>query len=226
MSFNLADFFSLAGTVFSLILGFTPIVPFTQVLKKEEKIEILPEGMLISTIIARILYLSIWTVKKLIIPSINSASGILISSTFFIIYLYLYYQKCHSKFISILIFLLAAIFLYVGGVLIQLKIGFDLGTLAMIFNVMMYVTPGQKIRRVIKEKNYKLIPIWSTIVSALCSLFWLLYGICIKFLPSIVPNVLGLLFSIINSVVWLVFYLKSDKIEDKDEKLNIEMKET
>ena len=29
----------------------------------------------------------------------------------------------------------------------------------MIFNVAMYIAPGQKILRVIKEKNYKLIPI-------------------------------------------------------------------
>ena len=224
MSFSLQDLFSLLGTFFSIVLGFTPIAPFAKVLQKKEPIDILPEGMLLSTIIARILFLSIWTVKKLLIPIINSTIGVLVSSTFFIIYLYLYFQKCHTKFISILFFLVFATILYLGSVFVQIEYKFDIGTLAMIFNILMYIAPGQKIGRVIKEKNYKLIPIWSTIASALCSLFWLLYGICIKYLPSILPNVLGLLFSTINSVIWLIFYLKRDKEEEGEEKLNIEMK--
>ena len=228
MLLNLPDFISLIGTIFSVSLAFSPIVPFTQVIRKKEKIDIIPEGMLISTTICRLLYLCIWTVKQKFIPIINAGLGVFISGSFLATFLYLYYQKCYSKFIAILIFLFILTISFGAGVLVQTEYKFDLGTLAMIFSVLRYISPGQKIGRVIKEKNYKLIPIWSTIASALCSGSWFFYGILINFLPSIVPNAIGLLFSIINTTIWVVFYLKRDKNEEgeeKEEKLNTEMKE-
>ena len=87
----------------------------------------------------------------------------------------------------------------------------------MIFNVLMYIAPGQKIVRVIKEKNYKLIPIRSTIVSICCSGSWLLFGISINLIPQIVPNALGLFFSIVNTLAWIYFYINKDKSKDKEE---------
>ena len=87
----------------------------------------------------------------------------------------------------------------------------------MIFNAAMYIAPGQKIIRVIKEKNYKLIPIRSTIVSICCSGSWLMYGIVINLIPQIIPNALGLFFSIANTLAWIYFYIKRDLSEDIDE---------
>ena len=79
MLLNLPDFISLIGTIFSVSLAFSPIVPFTQVIRKKEKIDIIPEGMLISTTICRLLYLCIWTVKK----KINSNNKCRIRSFYF-----------------------------------------------------------------------------------------------------------------------------------------------
>ena len=64
----------------------------------------------------------------------------------------------------------------------------------MVFNVMMFISPGQKILRVIKEKNYKLIPIYSTIVNIMVSSAWMGYGICINLISQIIPNAIGLFF--------------------------------
>ena len=86
----------------------------------------------------------------------------------------------------------------------------------MIFNVAMYIAPGQKIIRVIKEKNYKLIPIRSTIVSILCSGSWLMYGIVINLFAQIVPNALGLFFSILNTLAWIYFYINRDKGKEEE----------
>ena len=77
-----------------------------------------------------------------------------------------------------------------------------------------------EIVRVIKEKNYKLIPIVSTVVNILCSGAWLGHGICINLITQIIPNSLGLFFSIANAFAWTYFYLKKDKVKEKkdDEK--------
>ena len=80
---------------------------------------------------------------------------------------------------------------------------------------MMFISPGQKIIRVIREKNYKLIPIYSTIVNILCSSSWLGYAICIKLISQIIPNALGLFFSILNTFAWIYLYINRDKYFNK-----------
>lgn len=216
---NLSDIFSTVGTIFSFGLSFTPIPPFVQVMKGEEKIDIIPEGMLAFTILTRIIWGVVWTVQKKLIPFINSALGVSISSIFFALFLYLYTgRNCAKGTCAILVFIAILAAIYLGGILFSQKFGFDLGKVAVVFNVMMYIAPGQKIMRVIKEKNYKLIPIWSTIVSALCSLSWLLFGLSINYLPQIIPNALGLFFSIVNTLAWLIYYIKSKNSKEKDSK--------
>ena len=86
----------------------------------------------------------------------------------------------------------------------------------MIFNLIVFISPGQKILRVIKEKNYKLIPIYSTIINIVYSIAWLLYGISIKMVLQIIPNVLGLFFSIINTGAWIYYYKRRKKLKNFD----------
>ena len=92
----------------------------------------------------------------------------------------------------------------------------------MVFNVMMFISPGQKIVRVIREKNYKLIPIYSTIINILCSSCWLGYGICINLITQIVPNALGLFFSILNTSAWIYFFINKDKKKENEKEENNE----
>jgi len=83
------------------------------------------------------------------------------------------------------------------------------GYIAMIFNVLMYAAPGEKIYRVITTQDYKLIPIFSTIGGLACSLCWLMYGIYQNDWKLYVPNALGLLFAVLQVTVYLIYYLKN-----------------
>ena len=208
--------FSSLGTIFSVFLSFSPTVPFIQVFQRKEKIEILPEGMLFCQLLNRLLWCSVWVLTKRLIPFINAGTGIIITSVFLILYLYLYFNRMYFKtFIGFIALLCFELSIFFGAVLFG-KVSV-VSLLAMIFNVAMYIAPGQKIIRVIKEKNYKLIPIRSTIVSICCSGSWLLYGIFIDLMAQIVPNALGLFFSIANTLAWIYFYINRDKTKDKEE---------
>ena len=208
--------FSSLGTIFSVFLSFSPTVPFIQVFKRKEKLEILPEGMLFCQLLNRLLWGSVWVLTKRIIPFINAGVGIIITSVFLILYLYLYFnRKCSKTFLGFLILLIFELVVFSGAVLYGNVSVVSL--LAMIFNVAMYIAPGQKILRVIKEKNYKLIPIRSTIVSICCSGSWLLYGIFINLVAQIVPNALGLFFSIANTLAWIYFYINRGEEKEKEE---------
>ena len=86
----------------------------------------------------------------------------------------------------------------------------------MIFNILMYAAPGEKIFKVFKTKKYNLIPIFSTIGGFFCSLCWLAFGIYKGDINLIIPNGLGLFFSILQIVVYLIFYCKKRSEENFD----------
>ena len=93
--------------------------------------------------------------------------------------------------------------------------------MANIVNVITFFSPGQRIIRACKEKNYKLVPIVTTILGCVTSFGWLCFGILISDLNVIIPNTLSVLFALFNTYVWFYFYCKN-KDEDKKEKDNEE----
>ena len=211
-----ATIFPILGTIFSVFLSFSPTVPFIQVFQRKEKIEILPEGMLLCQLVNRLLWGSVWTLTQRLIPFINTAIGIIITTVFLTLYIYLYFHRIFLKTLGKFLILIGFESVIFFGAIIFGNVPV-ISIVAMIFNVAMYIAPGQKIVRVIKEKNYKLIPIRSTIVSILCSGSWLLYGIAINLIPQIVPNALGLFFSILNTLAWIYFYINRADEKNKEE---------
>ena len=171
--------------------------------------------MLLCQLMNRLLWCSVWILTKRWIPFINAITGIFITTVFLILYLYLYYHRICIQTFTKSFLLLCFELLIVGGAVFynDEKV---VSTLAMIFNVAMYIAPGQKIIRVIKEKNYKLIPIRSTIVSILCSGSWMMYGITINLFAQILPNALGLFFSILNTMAWCYFYINRDRGKEEE----------
>ena len=225
MKMDAATIFPIFGTIFSVGLSFSPTVPFIQVFQRKEKIDILPEGMLLCQLMNRLLWCSVWILTKRLIPFINAITGIFITSVFLVLYIYLYYNRIFFKafFKSIL---LICFELFIVGTACLYKNAEVVSICAMVFNVAMYIAPGQKIIRVIKEKNYKLIPIRSTIVSILCSGSWLMYGISINLFAQILPNALGVFFSILNTLAWCYFYINRDKGKEEEEMSVVQNTET
>ena len=182
---DLADIFSTIGTILSFIMSFSPLPPIIKVFKKEEKIDIIPEGFLLFLILTRIVWGSVWIITNRKIVAFNSISGIIVCDLFVILYFFLYFNRTYLKTIIASIFLIS-----LEVILMAIEVSWGnysvLSYIAMIFNALMFVSPFQKILRVIKEKNYKLIPIYTTFVNILCSLAWLGYGVCIAMVSQIV----------------------------------------
>ena len=221
---DIADIFSSLGTFTSFLLSFTPTFPFLKVLKKQEKIDILPEGLLLSLILTRIVWGSVWIITSRKIAMFNCISGIIICDIFVILYFYLYFNRTFFK-----TFFASIILIIIEIVLISISVSWGnyniLSYIAMIFNTLMFVSPFQKILRVIKEKNYKLIPICTTIVNILCSISWLGYGVCISMVSQIIPNAIGLILSVVNAYTWIYYYANRNKLFKKYQKMVAKEKE-
>lgn len=74
--------------------------------------------------------------------------------------------------------------------------------IVLVINIIMYFMPGLKMFEVIKTKNRDLIPVYMSFLSIVACVCWLTYGLGINDLSVIVPNALGIVFSIMQITVW------------------------
>ena len=218
---DLPTIISWIGTVIGIILNISPIVMFYSIIQGKNKIEIVPESMLIFNILCSSLWACYWypQVDKFV-PFFSSAFGLALSEIFALIYLFFLANKSWKKYLLFAFLEINLVLEFNYGLLVVLGDYITVGNIAMVVNIITYITPGQKIYQVIKTKNYNLIPISSTLSGSLCTLCWLIFGLLIWDIRTIIPNGLGLVFATINSGVWAYFYFTRDKEKDeKEEKI-------
>ena len=215
---DLPTIVSWIGTVIGIILNISPIVMFYSIIKGKNKIEIVPESMLIFNILCSSLWACYWYLQvDKFVPFFSSAFGLALSEIFSLIYLFFLAEKNWKKYFLYAFLEINLVIEFNYALLFIIEDYIIVGNIAMVVNIITYITPGQKIYQVIKTRNYNLIPISSTLSGSLCTLAWLIFGLLIWDIRTIIPNGLGLIFATINSGVWAYFYFTRDKEQDEQE---------
>ena len=83
-------------------------------------------------------------------------------------------------------------------------------------SIVVFLTPIQIIYRVIKEKNYILIPIYAACIYLLASSAWVAYGIMITDFYVVCPHILGIVLSLVQIIVYLNYKRKYPAIGEKE----------
>ena len=199
--------FGWTGTALATYFYLAPGVPFYKLIKEQIKINDIPGILLICSFMNCILWADYGLLDNSLQVYFANGLGGTITLVWITTYLiYLGKQKVGYALLLVLLLMIA-----VGGIsylfyfIISKKIT---GLTAMVFNVLMYAAPGEKIIRVCKTKQYNLIPIFSTIGGFFCSLCWLMFGIYKGDLNMIIPNALGLFFAILQVIVYIIYYCK------------------
>ena len=213
---DLESVMSWTATIIGFGLKASPVVLFYRLAVGKEKIDIIPELLIICNVLCAELWFNYWVKKNdKLAPLVSSSVSLILGLIFSIIYLYYFSGKKCCKFL--LYVLLEGIFvflLYYGLSLIDVNI---VGTIANIVNVITFISPGQRIVRVCKEKNYKLIPIVTTLLGCITSAGWLFFGILIHDINCIIPNTCSVIMAIFNTSIWLYFYCTRKEKEKQDE---------
>ena len=209
------EIFGWVGTAIAIYFYLAPAVPFIKLVNDHLKVNEVPGILLICSFMNCILWADYGLLDDTF--QVYLANGIggaitLIWITIFLIYIGKQNLKIALLYIILLIICVGGIS-YVFYFIIDKDIT---GKVAMIFNILMYAAPGEKIFKVFKTKKYNLIPIFSTIGGFFCSLCWLIFGIYKGDINLIIPNGLGLFFSILQIVVYLIFYCKKRSEENFD----------
>ena len=203
------------GTGIAIYFYIAPAVPFIKLVKESLKVNEVPGILLICSFMNCILWADYGLkTDKFLVYLANGIGG-----TITLIWITIYLIYLGKKSLKIALFLIILLMVLVGGIsYIFYKIINEeiTGKVAMVFNILMYAAPGEKIFQVFKTKQYKLIPIFSTIGGLSCSLCWLIYALYLLDINMIIPNALGLFFAILQIIVYLIFYCKKKKEENFD----------
>ena len=219
------QYVSLFGTGLNIIRNLSPIVIFLNIAKGKEKYTNIPPLMLLFSFLSNAIWGGYWYRKKELSVFWCCFICVVIATIFSAWYLFYAAGKKIGKFIF---YVLCQISFELGIILLFFSNLIDLvivGIILIGINTMQYVSPSQNLIKVIKEKNHKLIPILTTILGALCSGSWLLFGLTVGDINSIISNGLGCLSSITTTLIWIWIYLKYNKKGEEEEEELVEKDE-
>ncbi len=210
---NVGDIFGWIGTVITFYFFAAPGVPFYKLLRGQIKLNEAPGFLLVFSFLNCILWFNYGLLLDR--PQMYSTNGVGSGLTLIFVTIFIIFFTKQKYYIAVLclfgLIALIIIISYLSYFVIYYKY---VGYSANVFNVLMYIATGEKIYRVFKTKNYNLMPIFSIVGAFLASSCWLLYGSLDYEINVIIPNALGVVFSIIQLVVYFYFYCKK-KTEEK-----------
>ena len=132
-------------------------------------------------------------------------SGSIISIICVVIYLYFLAKvKLSKAFLYASILLLISFLLYVLLILIIGNVDV-VGWICVTFSLLPFVNPILTIAKVVKYRNYKFIPINLVIARLMGAVCWIIYGFMIIDIYIVLPNFIGLVFSLILMFIWNIF---------------------
>ena len=208
--------FGWVGTALALYFYIAPIVPFLKVIKGEMTWKQSPGVLLLCSFLNCILWSDYGLITNQFL--LYLANGLGGTITLIYITIFLIHVADRKVLLSLFynFFLICCIveIYFVFYYLVPSKVT---GIIANIFNVLMYAAPGEKIYQICKGASYQLIPIWSTIGGTACSTSWMCYGIYQKDYYVVIPNALGVLASIVQIVIFVIYRRKQKNKAQSEE---------
>ena len=213
MAFDLklvGDIFGWVGSVISIYFFLSPGVPFYKLIKGQIKLSDSSGLLLIFTFFNCILWFNYGLLLNR--PQMFTTNGAGCGITLIFVTIYLIFLTKLKYYFTILALILLLVIMggisYLSYYVIYFK---AVWIAANVFNVLMYAATGEKIYRVIKTKNYQLMPIFSIIGAFLSSLCWLIYALLDFEINVLIPNALGLVLSVVQLIVYFWAYCKKKK---------------
>ena len=208
--------FGWVGNALALYFYIAPIVPFVKVIKGQMTWKQSPGVLLLCSFLNCILWSDYGLITNQFL--LYLANGLGGTITLIYITIFLIHVADRKVLLSLFynFFLICCIveIYFVFYYLVPFKVT---GIIANVFNVLMYAAPGEKIYQICKGASYQLIPIWSTIGGTACSTSWMCYGIYQKDYYVVIPNALGVLASIVQIVIFIIYRKKQKNKEQSEE---------
>ena len=214
---NLEDVFGWAATCFAMCIYITPIFPFIRVLKGKLSFEETP-GVFVT---CSYINCFCWYIYGDMIFSdqvkICNCIGSVITICLITIYLVYEIRKYTLDAILNALIIITGSYATYRGLTIVVDDDAVIGKICIVTSIVVFLTPAYLIYKVIKEKNnYILIQIYTAWGSLISYGFWVLYGIVIKDVYIMIPNVMGIVLAIIQICIYTIFKKKYPTLGEKE----------
>ena len=214
MVINIIDVFGWTASCILIILHFSPIPYYLKLCKGQIRFNDTPNLKVLGNYIMSINWLIYGYLlrNKHIFLSYLFGSFLSIICVFTFI-LFLAKVKLLKAFIftlSLLLFTILSYFLF--AILINNKE--IIGYVCVILSFFLLLNPFLIIKKVIKYRNYKYIPIKVCTLNLIGSTCWIIYGFMIINFNLIIPNLIGLIVSLIMMFIWNIFKKRKPIVED------------
>ncbi len=222
------------GLITAQLFFISPSTLFINLIRGKSKLETIPWMI----IVTNLCNCSLWfTYSSMLISPrfqvfLSSSSGTTINLIYLAIYLTFLVNKNKTRAFGLFsLVLLCLIFVASAFHFTEtfLEVNFDdkdkgfvAGKFAMVFNTLIFISPAQKMVKAYKTGNSKLIPIHVTLCGFVNAISWFIYAYLkpegIDF-NNLVPNVVGIFFSVMTILIWIVITCKGEGDDFKKENL-------
>ena len=142
--------------------------------------------------------------------------GACISLLLIIIYLIYEFKKYFIDTILNILILITGTWAEYRGLKIVIDDDRVVGKFCIATSIIMYLTPLYILYRVIKEKNYKLIPIFPAFVYLLACIAWVVYGALSKEFYIIFSHTIGIIICLMQITIYMKYMRKYKIIRERD----------
>lgn len=219
--------FGLLGNIASFIVFLAPVPTFYRVYKKKstEGFQSVPY---VVALFSAMMWLYYATLKSdlILLVTINSV-GCVIEIIYIV--LYIAYAPKQARIFTLRLLLL----LNFGGFCLILLLAHFLakgslratvlGWVCTSFAVSVFAAPLSIIRVVIRTKSVEFMPFPLSLFLTLSAIMWLFYGLMLKDLCVAIPNVLGLIFGVLQMVLYMI-YRKNKTVILEEQKVQEQIK--
>ncbi|PON92867.1 SWEET sugar transporter [Trema orientale] len=217
------------GNIISLFLFLSPVPTFVQIWKKKsvEQYSAVPYlATLVNCLVWTLYGLPMIHPGSILVVTING-SGIVIECAYIIIFLVFSDKK---KRIRVLLIVLVELIFISLLTLLTLTLAHShrkrstiVGTICILFNIMMYAAPLAVMKLVITTKSVEFMPFFLSFTSFVNGVTWTTYAL-IRFDPFItIPNGLGTLFGVAQLILYATYYKSTQRVmaERKNKAVNL-----
>ena len=212
---NSQEYFGWAAACLNVCHYIAPVIPFINVIKGKLNYEDTP-GVFISTCYANSF---VWYIygDMILSDQIKIANCIIACISLILIFIYLIYELKKYWLDSIL----NALILMSGSWAVYRTLVYlvddekIIGKIAVATLLLVYLNPIYILYKVIKEKNYIIIPIYPIWVYLFGCVAWIIYGIYLSDLYIVIPHIGGIIISLLQILIFVNYKRKYPVINEK-----------
>ena len=208
------DLFGWIGAFVSICFFCSPILNFIKLIKKKIQYKDIHILIILGNYISSI----VWLIYGYKISCTQLITCYSIGASIALIWIWIYLINMGKKRMTLTLIYAIILSVLTFSLYISLAIIIDdkdtLGEVCFIVCSISYISPTQLLIKVLNKKDYKIIPIFSAVISALGFGSWTIFGLFQLSATIIIPNLVGFIFSAAQIILYRIYKNKKTLVEE------------